>query len=159
MVKVKSYKGLMAALSKARDEALAGAAKEAEQLVKDRIDEDVYGVGTPEEYQRTYQLRDSIKAFKVEKKGDTSQVKIAHDTSLIHPNVENFQHASTYWSPWNYVNYVAETVHDGTSGGLFGDGYWRQPRPYMFNARNEMIDGKYRQFMIEQLKSQGYKVK
>lgn len=154
LVNVSTYGQLLKELQKASDKALLGVGKQAEQLVKARIDSDVYGVGTPKDYKRTYGLRDSIFSESV----GLGKLVIRHNWQNMDYNVENFQHASVYWSPWVYNRYLAETIHDGKAGGLFGQGFWRSPRPYMDNAKQEMTGGKYRQFMIEQLQGMGYTV-
>lgn len=158
MAKVSSYSQLLIELQKARDKALKGAGDKTSELVKKRIDEDVYDAGTPSEYIRTYELRESIRSSDVKSSGNTAEVEVKHDTSLIHSNPTLNQHASAIDGS-SSVDSIAEIVHDGKSGGLFGQGFWTQKRPYMDNAKEEMEDGKYKQFMMEELKKMGYKVK
>ena len=159
MANVTSYSQLLKELQKARDKALKGASEKAVDVVKASIEKEVYSIpeGT---YERTGDLKNSMTDFPLENKGNTSQVKIAHDTDKMSYSASKFQHASPYWSPWKYTNYVAQTVHDGTSGSLFGEnGHWRRPKPYMDNAQQELENGKYRKFMSEMLKKQGIDAK
>lgn len=159
MATVKTWKQLEAALQKARDKALKGTGEKTKELVKDEIEKEVYSIpqGT---YERTGDLKNTMTDFPLENKGNVSQVKIAHDTDKMSYNASKFQHGSDYWSPNDYRKYVAQTVHDGTSGSLFGEnGHWREPKPYMDNAKKEMKDGKYKAFMIEMLKKDGLDAK
>ncbi len=158
MAKVTSYSQLLKELQKARDRALEGTGKKTEDVVKKRIDTDVYDVGDPKEYIRTFELRESIKSSNIKSSGDIAEVEIKHDTSLIHSNPSLNQHASAIDGS-SSVDSIAEIVHDGKSGKLFGQGFWTKKRPYMDNAKEEMEDGKYKQFMMEELKRMGYKVK
>ena len=140
MATVKTYKELEKALMMARDKALKGAGEKTKDLVKDEIEKEVYSI-SPGTYERTGDLKNSMTDFPLENKGNVSQVKIAHDTDKMSYNASKFQHASPYWSPWKYTNYVAETVHDGTSGSLFGEnGHWRRPKPYMDNAKKQISE-------------------
>ena len=157
MAAVKSWKDLEKALIKARDKALEGTGEKTKELVKDRIDRDVYSVASPSIYERTYELRESVQPSKVNSKGNTAELEIGHDTSLIGSYSPN-QHYSVVDGS-SSVDSIAEIVHDGKSGKIFGEGFWTQKRPYMDNAKEEMKDGKYKKFMIEELKKQGLNAK
>lgn len=159
MSRVTTYSQLKSELKKVRDKALKEAAKESVDLTKEVINKVVYNAGSPENYQRTYQLRDSFRDNPLESKGDSAVVKLNHDEARISPNVGMFQHASSHWSPWDYSKYIAKTVNDGGSGGLFGDGYWRSARPYIDEAEKELSGGKYKQFMLAQLRGLGYRAR
>lgn len=156
MATVKTWKELEKALMRARDKALEGTGEKAKELVKDRIDKDVYSAGTPSVYERTYELRESVQPSKVKSTGNIAELEIGHDTSLI-GSYEPNQHYSVVDGS-SSVDSIALIVHDGRSGKIFGNGYWTEERPYMSNAKEEMEDGKYREFMKEELKKQGYKV-
>lgn len=158
MATVRTYSQLAIQLQKARDNALKGVAKESIKVVEKEIDKEVYSI--PEgDYERTYALRDSLIDSALEIKGNSATVKISHDWVNMQYNVAKFQHASPYWSPWKYTQYVAETVHEGTSGNLFGENrHWHNRKPYMDNAKETMKSGKYRSLMVEQLRKNGYKV-
>lgn len=156
LANVTSWKQLEVALQKARDRALKGAGEKAVEVVKDRVDKDVYGTGSPTVYERTYQLRESLVADDFKSSGNTAEITIKHDTSQIHSTAPN-QHYSVVDGS-SSVESIAEIVHDGKSGRVFGEGYWTKPRPYMDNAKEIMKDGKYRDFMVEELKKLGYKV-
>lgn len=157
MASVKTWGQLEKALQQARDKALKGTGEKTKELVKDRIDKDVYAAGSPTTYERTYELRESVQPSKVESKGSTAEVKIGHDEGLIGSYSPN-QHYSIVDGS-SSVHSIAEIVHDGKSSHILGTGYWTKKRPYMDNAKKEMKDGKYKDFMIEMLKKQGFDAK
>ena len=159
MAIIRTYSQLLIELEKAKNIALAKSAEKTVELVKVEINKEVYS--EPEgTYERTWDLYNSMTDFPLEIKGKISQAKIAHDTDKIGTNVEKFQHASAYWSPWNYSNYIAETINLGLSGSLFGtSGHWLSPKPYMFNAQTQMVNGKYKLFMMQSLIGMGYDVR
>lgn len=161
MVAVTSYSQLENQLRKIRNKALEGAGEKSSELAKEVIQRVLYDASSPESYQRTYALRDSIRDNPLESSGGSQAIiKIDHDRSMIPTSGENFQHASAWWSPWDYSGYVAKTVHDGLSGGLFGDSHaGLSARPYMDDTKKELSGGKYRKFMMEELKAMGLRVK
>jgi hypothetical protein len=128
----------------------------AEQTVKEQIDIDVYSY-QPSEYERTFELRDSVIHTEPEIINDLVSVEVKHDTDLIHPNKEKYQHYSAgKWEPKEYNRYVAQTVHDGTSGHLFGEGFWTEPRPYMDHAKDKIKNSKlYINILKDNLRKQG----
>lgn len=158
MANVTSWKDLEVALQKARDKALKGAGEKGKELTKKRVDEDVYAMskGEPAVYERTFQLRESLVADDFKSSGNMAEITIKHDASQIHSTAPN-QHYSVVDGS-SSVDYIAEIVNNGESGKIFGEGYWTEPRPYMDNTRKEMKDGKYREFMVDELKKLGYKV-
>lgn len=154
MAQVRTYAQLEAELKKARDKALDRAAKEVVDMVKDEvIEREVYGAGSPAYYERTYDLKNSLRAQP--RVGDT--VTIDHDTSLIGVNLTKFQHGSPLSG--GIPDSIPSIVHDGKSGSLFGDGYWRDSRPYMDVAKGELNSGRYKDIMMAELRMMGYKVK
>ena len=158
LANVTSYSQLLKELQKARDKALKGTGEKAVEVVKDRVDKDVYAMskGEPAVYERTYQLRDSLVADDFKADGNSAEITIKHDTNQIHSTAPN-QHYSVVDGS-SSVDSIAEIVHDGKSGLIFKNGYWTEPRPYMDNAKEIMEKGKYKDFMKEELKNQGYKV-
>lgn len=156
-MEIRTYKDLEKALQKAAEKALENTGKETTKLVKNRIDKDVYGVQpTPANYVRTYELRESVEPSKVKSKGNVSEIEIGHNTDKIRPNPPN-QHMSVI-DGRSSAESVAEIVHDGKSGKIFGEGYWTQKRPYMSNAKGELEGGKYKEFMKDSLTKQGFTV-
>jgi len=159
MAQVRTYSQLLVQLQKARDKALAGVGDKAKDIVEAQIQKEVYD--KPEgDYERTYGLLNSLNNFGLEYKGVSAQVRIGHNWQNMPYNPSNFQHGSNYWQPNDYRQYISETVHYGTSGNLFGANQpWHKAKPYMDLAKEEMKNGKYKSFMIEQLRGQGYTVR
>ncbi len=170
-VKVRTYSELLRELKKARNKALEGAGEKAVDLVKGRIDEDVYGKYDPSWYERTYQLRDSVDVTNTSIKKDIAEIEISHDTKKITTgNINNGQHASVV-DGFSSHDSIDEIVHNGLTGAIIEEGYWKdkswykpkhtfaKPRPYMDNSIQKMRDGEYKKFMIEELRKMGYKVK
>ena len=158
MASVSTYSRLIAQLQKARDRALKDSAEKGVEVAKDRVDKDVYAAGTPLIYSRTYQLRDSLDVTSFKSSPNSAQATISHDESRITSVGYLAQHASVIDGS-SSVHSIAEIIHEGKGGLALGEGWWRSKRPYISNAEQELRDGKYRQFMIESLKRQGYKVK
>ncbi|MGJ0846638.1 hypothetical protein ACR77J_08115 [Tissierella praeacuta] len=156
MANVTNYAQLLKELQKVTGKSLKGAGEKTVDVVKDRVDKDVYEAGSPTVYERTYELRESLVADDFKTSGNTAEITIKHDTNQIHSTAPN-QHYSVVDGS-SSVEGIAYIVHSGKSGKVFGEGYWTQERHYMSNAREEMKDGKYRDFMKEELKKQGYKV-
>lgn len=155
-MKIRTYKDLEKVLKKAAEKALKDSGKDATELVKKRIDEDVYGVAEPDEYLRTYELRESVEPSGVKSKGNTFELEVGHNTDKI-GSYEPNQHMSVV-DGTSSVGYVADIVHNGKSGKIFGEGYWTKKRPYMDNAKEELEDGKYKEYMKDSLTKQGFKV-
>jgi hypothetical protein len=114
-----------------------------EQLVKDTMDEVVYA-HEPAEYQRTFELRDSITWYRHDDLKDGVTIEIYSDEHTIHSYEDGFRHYSAYYVegeseyPQDYSAWVAGTVEYGTSGGFFGQGFWTEPRPFMKRSREAM---------------------
>jgi len=143
---------------------LENTGNEVAERVKREIDNVVYSVtdgegSKPENsYERTYDLRNSMQSYPLKETDDVLEVELKHNIEKIRAVPEKFQHASPYWSPWNYSQFLARTVHDGLSGGLFGYGYWCEPRPYMDNVKDDMKNGEYKNIMMSELRKKGFVV-
>lgn len=158
MATIKTWKDLEKALTKVIVHVMPAVGDKTAELVKDRIDKDVYGAGTPSEYIRTYELRESIEAGgKVTVSKGSAEIEVGHNDTRI-GSYEPNQHYSVVDGSHS-ADSIAEIVHDGKSGLIFGEGFWTQKRPYMDNAAQEMKDGKYKKFMIEMLRKQGIDAK
>lgn len=130
------------------------------EKTKRNIDKTVYEAGTPSVYERTYQLRDSIKNFPATVDGDSVVVEIDHDTSLIISIPEAYQHGSLYYEPNDISEFIDVIVHEGLSGDLFGNGYWRNKRQYFKVTIDElMAKREHVKWLKEAMKRKGYDVK
>lgn len=154
---VRTYSELLTALNQAKDNALKGAAEKAVDVVKERVDKDVYAAGTPFVYERTYQLRDRLDVVDFRTSGNASIATIGHDTSKMTSVGYLAQHASVVDGS-SSVHSIAEIVHDGKAGHILGSGFWTKARPYMANSIIIMGNGKYREFMLEMLRKGGHNV-
>ncbi|AKO91907.1 hypothetical protein BEH_07205 [Priestia filamentosa] len=133
--------------------------KKAADVTKRNIDKSVYKYD-PEEYQRTYQLRDSIKNFPAKVVGNTVEVEIDHDKSMIISDPDNYTHGSPYYSPQNISSFLDIIVAEGKSGDLFGNGFWRQKRQYFNVTVQDLIQtGEHIQAMKAGFRRKGYDVR
>ena len=135
--------------------ALEDTGDEATELAKDRVDKDVYGTGSPTEYVRTYELRESIEPTKAKCKDGVVELEIKHNTDKI-GSYEPNQHMSVLDGS-SSVESIAEIVHDGKSGKIFGEGLWTKKRRYMDNTKEEIKNGKYKEMMKRNLEKRGIK--
>jgi len=139
---------------------MMGVGQVAKKVVQERLDKDVYSFD-PSVYQRTRELRESVD-FEPSIEGKEAVVVIDHNTDMIHAvGRPYYQHHSAVksYTPQDYSQYVAQTVNDGTSGHIFGQGFWTKPRPYMDNAFKELqSSGRHVKSLANYLRSQGYKV-
>ena len=154
---IKTYSDLEVALTRIIAKAMPGVGDKTAELVKNRIDQDVYSVGTPSVYERTYELRESVEAGKITVSKSTVETEIGHNTTEIGAYEPN-QHYSVVDGSHS-TDSISEIINNGESGKIYGEGYWTKKRGYMDNAQEEMENGKYREFMIEELKKQGIDAK
>ncbi|MGZ9868113.1 hypothetical protein ACU3L3_06800 [Priestia endophytica] len=134
--------------------------KKVADVTKRNIDKTVYNQN-PSEYQRTYQLRDSIKNFPAKVVGDTVIVEIDHDTSMIISYPDNYTHGSHFYSPNDISNFLDLIVNEGRSGDLFGNtGFWKNKRQYFKATVQDLIQtGEHIQAMKTGLRLKGYEIK
>lgn len=153
-----SWSELEKKLKQARSEALQAASETASDYTKDVVERVVYGAGSPTVYERTYDLKDSIRENPVQgSTRTTATVVIDHDITQISTDLTMYQHGSP--QSGSVADVIPEIVHGGLSGDMFGDGYWRRPRPYMDVAAKELSGGKFRQYMVSELKAMGLNAK
>lgn len=161
-IKIRNAKDLEKVLKLIAKNALEDTGKKTTKLVKDRIDKDVYGKFEPSEYIRTYELRESVAPSDVEDKGNSIEISIEHDFDKIgsYPPNQHYTVGKKYAERYgtDSSKYVPWYVHDGESGDIFGsEGEWMEPRPYMDNAKDDMKNGKFKEFMEESLNEKGIK--
>ena len=158
MANIKTWKELERMLTKVVANTMPAVGDKTAELVKDRIDKDVYNAGTPSEYIRTYELRESVEAGgKVSVSNRSVEIEVGHNPTEI-GSYEPNQHYSVVDGSHS-ADSIAEIVHDGKSGKIFGNGYWTEKRPYMSNAKEELENGEYKKMMIEELKKRGIDAK
>lgn len=141
----KSMKELESYLQKKLGDSMPAVGLMGENKVKNRVQKDVYDKASPEKYERTGDLKESV-VYEMDMVRGGYQVEIFNNDDFIRSTKPN-QHYSVVESedgsyPLDYSEFVAVTVHDGTSGLIFGEGYWTSPRPFMANAAKEIRDKK-----------------
>lgn len=126
---------------------------------KKNIDEEVY-MDDPAVYERTYQLRDSIKNFPAKVEGNEIIVEVDHDTDLIISIPEHYQHGSPDYEPNDISDFIDVIIHEGLSGNRFGNGFWRDKRQYFKATVDELIrTGEHIKALRDSMKRKGYDVR
>jgi len=67
-----------------------------------------------------------------------TQVYYAWETMTSNPN--EFQHGSNYGTNSDFREHLASAIENGTSGGLFGNGFWTNERPF-WRTFTEYLNG------------------
>jgi hypothetical protein len=137
---------------------------DAENIVKDHIQTDVYDEYDPENYIRTGQFKESIDS-KIDQVGTHVRSEIFHNMnrmrSIAPYEGNNFigQHYSTFqYSVKDYRIYLPYTINHGIDGKrVFGDGVYSRPRPYFTNAQSE-IEIKFKDNLKRSLVRKGLKI-
>ncbi len=111
------------------------------ELARKIVEEVVYNAGTPKEYERTMQIRDSLVVKVKTNRANTSfDIEIKNDFSKIKWNAEKFQHGSTESLAKEDADpNIVEIITEGRSGAMFGRGYWLEPRPYIDVIREKLV--------------------
>ena len=146
MVDFKNFKELekylQKQIKKSLEEDVAEAAKE---QTKESIDRVVYDDYEPTEYQRSYELKDSVSSHVLEDKDKSLLLEIYHDVSLINPYIVDGTwniHADV-WGNDQSQNIVEWTLRG--HGGLFT----MPPRDYISDTIKVLKENK---IIIKQLK-------
>jgi hypothetical protein len=101
------------------------------QRLRDMINHDVYDAYQPEEYERTYQLRESVTTSDIEKNVDGYKVEIYHDTSKIFYNKDKVQHGSNK----DISKWIPEIIAFNLSGDAFGSNqFWHNRDQYFYET-------------------------
>lgn len=109
-----------------------------EDKLKTRITKDVYNSYTPEQYDRTYELRDSITSTEPVDISGTIYVEVKHDDSLIHAVPPN--HHMSIVNNSDVSSFIGQWINYGDVPNIFNDRnyVWMNPRPYMDNTKEEI---------------------
>jgi hypothetical protein len=121
--------------NKIAPKAMKEASEKPKEMLKDNVNTDVYSY-QPKEYERTYELRESIIATEPQNVNGKTVVEIKHDENKIHPYSPN-QHMSVIYGT-DFSPYLPEAINEGNIGHVFGQGVWTEPRPYMDNTVRQM---------------------
>ena len=126
--------------------------------IKETIDETVYNAYSPKQYNRTYELRDSVRLMEIER-GYVSDSPVVwfiygHDDSAMHsyspsenPKLGrgwSLKSTDDYPKGSDFSPYIPWAIHEGKSGDAWGvkNPVWYAPKPYMEKA-GDKIKNKY----------------
>ena len=109
--------------------------------VKSKVEKIVYSSYFPQIYERTFELRDSIKCLNVTREAKEIIAEINHNLDLIHSYYPNQHHSVSPHSTGDVSKFIPAIVINNQAGffmgygvdGRFhniGEGKWRVPKPY-----------------------------
>lgn len=120
--------------------------------VRQLLDKIVYSK-QPKVYERTYQLRDSLKTDVSKVDNDSFRLQVYHDTNVIRPNQDKYQH----WDTKNGDNSdIIPSIVEYGGYSMFGDGYWSRPRSYFNVVDKQLIDGRALKDFKREMRKLGY---
>jgi hypothetical protein len=105
------------------------------EYLKRKVYENFYMQYTPAEYERTYEMVESLE-INIRTRGKKIYITRNHNTDKIHWNPDANQHGSSS----DYSEWVVQTVEEGSSGPAFGRGFWTEPRPFWDDIIEEAED-------------------
>lgn len=151
-------------LVKILKECLQEVADKVNYRLRYHVDSDVYiernnyyanGTGQP-----TYELRESITTDKITQSGNELSTKVFHDKEKMSLSPDDFIHGSRYWKDGvtDIREILPKIIDQGLSGGLFGEGFWTEERPYFTNTLKELeSQGLIKKWFKEALNKRGIK--
>lgn len=181
--KIKSPEDLERELKKVLLSSMNKVATKGKIELQDAIQKEVYDKYTPKYYERTGDLKRSA-SKDVYSAGTFVNARIYNDTSKIREiapirkyNDPKFasknrryksktlrpqsmgKHYSTVegYFPQEYAYFIPATINEGTSGHIFGEGAWTEPRRY-FSRFLERMEKIFPKIMREELTKAGLKV-
>ena len=159
MPEFRSIADLNRYLIKVLKDSMEDVGRAVEHKVREKIEEEVYqNPTTPSMYERTGELKNSLIHTQPKQIGNEIVTEIKHDDNLI-GHYEPNQHMSVVDGRDMSVESLAEIVNFGKAGHIFGTGYWTEPRPYIEDARQEVIDENLHYNTLKKsLQSKGLKV-
>lgn len=146
---ITSYSQLQRSIENAVSDSMEDVGKDMEDVVKEEINDEVYGSYTPTMYFRTGELSSSIESEVVGK----NEVEIKHNTAKIH--------AASIKGDSNISNALPEIVHDGCAPNIFNNEHyvWEDKRPYMDTTKKRLQSTKeHIDSMKKSLKKKGFDV-
>ncbi|MHC1722442.1 MAG: hypothetical protein AB9836_04455 [Aminipila sp.] len=136
-------------LENALIEAVRKVAEWIQEVIKIKIQEDVYNAGVPLIYERTYEFLNSFN-MDLQKLGNYVVATIFFDPTTMECNPDNFQHGSNYSDRGSDLREaLAEVLNDNKSGALFGYGYWMNRKPFFDDAVAYIDENIFKQFELE----------
>jgi len=103
---------------------------------KQQIDNDIYQSYSPSVYERTYELKESIKSKTEKESKNNIEIVIEHD--------ENAMHHTSIVTGENVGSELADWIQRGQVPNIFNNNSypWTQPRPYMENTVEKLENNK-----------------
>ena len=158
MKEISSYSGLEAILIGIIQEALEGVRKKVEEQMKLNIDIDVYEANTPNQYDRTYQLKDSVMTTDVKTVKGGGSFYLQHDTSKI-KYAPLYQHGSPSKKWGDVSKLIPEIIAFNLSGDWFNDGWWQNRDSYYLDTLEDLQDkGMLSKWFKEELRNRGVEI-
>jgi hypothetical protein len=146
MPEFRSIKELNNYLKKQIADSMQKAGEVAERVVREHVDKDVYQAYKPEQYETTFELRESLFTKTPKIKNDTIEVEVKHNTDLINSHEPNQHHSVVEsYEPQDVSDWIPYIVHNGKTANIWGDDpntAYLKPRPYFDNAREELEQSK-----------------
>lgn len=140
---VKSFRGLNDELFLILRQAAIDAKPEILDELKRLVDKYLYNMNKPAEYERTYAFREKLEISietDMTSKGRIVRVQRFYPTGSFPFNPEKNQHGSSQSIEREEggIGRFISIIEEGTSGKKFGDGFWREPRPFVQAAIEEL---------------------
>lgn len=145
---------LLAMMSQGAGKALSDVGEEMVKEIKVDI-QGMVGGGTVYSPNGSGSFADAWKTDPPQVGGSDASILMYHDGSMLSHNADTFTHSSPYGGD---IEDMTGIVFDGGSGSLFGDGFWRKPRRYAWNAFEHNVDVQMDSWMINALMRAGFDV-
>lgn len=138
--------------------------------IKSKINEIVYSSYSPKVYERTFELRDSIKCLNVTQKANEVKAEFNHNLDLIHSYYPNKHHSVSPYSTGDVSKFIPQIIINNQSGFFMGygvdkrfhnigGGRWRAPKPYFKETSEDLdISSNHINKMFEILRNNGNQV-
>ena len=94
----------------------------------------------------------------VEQVGRMIQTEIYHDPRMLDYSPGDFVHGSKYWDPNDARPYIAQMIIEGSSGPIFGDGWWTVARDFWTPFIKMKTDGTMDKMFKKHFKKYGINV-
>lgn len=109
-------------------------------------------------YQSTGDFYSAWKADITSRLGEYFQTSIRFDGDSMSLDPDNFVHGSNFYDVDDVRDIMPYIVFGGQSGGLFGDGYWRDNRD-AWSPTISRLNKSFNKWIIEGFRANGFSVK
>ena len=161
MPEIRSQVQLQFAISSVVAEVLDDVTEQMLRKLEDFIHQIVYNPYDPAKYERLYfegGLAGAWTQNKAKSFGSYVESSIEHDPSKLDIDIEQFQHGSLLSDGYTDIRQsLVEIITEGKSGGLFGEGFWRQDRDF-WSPFVEWFNENSKPMLIKAFAEKGLKV-